>query len=476
MLVHAATLAAGQIPTEVSAEPSGPQAARLSQAEQAELRGELDLLVAASTSGEAGREQRNAVVLLDAPRYGFIYRGASGIGDVRSGKPMTADHQFYIESITKTFTATLVLQLAEEGRLGENGLESTLAELELFPAEVLDRLHLIEATSYGPTITVSQLVHHRTGMKNFTYDDEGGRVADYPDRPFAPNSLLGVLVGDPAKGLAGLLEDVAGKLPEGSDPTRYLAEHGMPAGLDLGAYYFFSAPYEHWDYDAWKKDPKSRMAGLLNFYLGGMNETAMFPPGGGFAYTDTNYLVLGLLIEKITGNSLHAELRRRIFDPLGMDRTYLSYATDPPADKYRRELSELWALDLPLVKLGLNRSMMWSDAGIVSTVDDLNVFIRALAAGKLFEKESTWQTMTALPDGAEMGYGCGIGVDRRGVDTILFHDGGAASWMIYYVQAGVSFVGTMNDATAAGFPRFGAVQKGLFEALAKHGIELDSPF
>lgn len=478
------TLALWVVTTTAAGAPTeGPQGAvtrqtdALRPAARAELRAKLDRVVAASTPGVADPAPRNVVVLLDAPQHSFTYRQASGIADGGSRTPMTPDHQFYIESITKTFTATIVLQLAEEGRLGENGLEATLGELEVFPPEVLDQLHRIEGRSYGADITVGQLVRHRTGMKNFTYDDEGGQVADYPGRPFAPNSMLGVLLGDPENGLAGLLGKIQARLPEGRSAARQLAEHGLPEDLEADSYWLFSAPFAHWDYQAWRQDPTSRMSGLLNFYLSGMNETALFPPGESFAYTDTNFLVLGLLIEKVTNSSLHAQLRQRIFDPLGMRRTYMSYATRPPVDAYRGELSELWALDdLPIVGLGLNRSMMWSDAGIVSTVDDLNTFIRALVGGRLFHEASTWETMTALPEGEQMGYGCGIVVDRRGEDTILFHTGGAASWMIYYPNADISFVGTMNDATASGRTRLGAVHQGFAEALAAAGIQARSPF
>jgi CubicO group peptidase (beta-lactamase class C family) len=87
-----------------------------SQPDRRELHEELDRLVSASTEGKDHPEYRNAVVLLDSPPHSFTYRGASGFA--QAGTPMTPDHQFYIESITKTFTATIALQLAEEGRLG----------------------------------------------------------------------------------------------------------------------------------------------------------------------------------------------------------------------------------------------------------------------------------------------------------------------------------------------------------------------
>jgi D-alanyl-D-alanine carboxypeptidase len=133
-------------------------------------------------------------------------------------------------------------------------------------------------------------------------------------------------------------------------------------------------------------------------------------------------------------------------------------------------------MGLPTVSLGVNRSMMWSDAGIVSTVDDLNVFLRALAKGRLFENESTLKTMIALPADEEMGYGCGIVIARSGDDTVLFHTGGAGCWMIYTTESDISFIGTMNDADPEASERFGAIHRGFQEILSRHGVTFKSPF
>lgn len=327
-----------------------------------ELEKTLDSVLDSATRDAAGIVQRNAVVRLEYPGHGFVYQKGSGIATADGQSLMTAEHQFYVESITKTFTATMVLQLAEEGKLGPNGLDATLADLEVLPAEVLTELHQIDGVSYGADITVRNLVQHRTGMKNFTYDDEQGTAGDYPDRPFAPRSFLGMMVFDPEQGFISLLQKSASQMPEGTDVIGSILENGFPDGIDRTSFLFFNPPFKHWDYAAWQADRTDRFAGLLNFYLAGMNRTSLFPPGQDFMYTDTNYLVLGLLIEKVTGNSLHTELRRRILNPLEMDDTYMSFAIEPPAGKWKRELAELWALDdWPIVALNINRSMMWSD-------------------------------------------------------------------------------------------------------------------
>lgn len=86
------------------------------------LRAELDRVASSTTTvDEEGREHRNAVVLVDSPAHSFTHTSAAGIGNLEDGAPMSPEHQFYVESLTKTFTATVVLQLAEEGRLGGRG-------------------------------------------------------------------------------------------------------------------------------------------------------------------------------------------------------------------------------------------------------------------------------------------------------------------------------------------------------------------
>ncbi len=55
------------------------------------------------------------------------------------------------------------------------------------------------------------------------------------------------------------------------------------------------------------------------------DESVTFEPGSGFQYANTNYMILGQLIEEVTGQPYHEALRERILDPLGLDSTYLSH-------------------------------------------------------------------------------------------------------------------------------------------------------
>lgn len=105
-------------------------------------------------------------------------------------------------------------------------------------------------------------------------------------------------------------------------------------------------------------------------------------PGVKWAYSNTNYILLGMIVEQVTGRTLSQELRWRVFLPAGMIRSDLPvtapFLTGPHASGYYRidpaprfELTEL------------NPSFAWASYGVVSTASDLHRFYRALLSGRL---------------------------------------------------------------------------------------------
>jgi D-alanyl-D-alanine carboxypeptidase len=106
-------------------------------------------------------------------------------------------------------------------------------------------------------------------------------------------------------------------------------------------------------------------------------------PGEKFSYSNTNYTLLGMIIEKVTGRSLASELGRRLFVPLGMSRTYL--AVKPPqgiegphGHGYSTD-AEGKVHDMD----GLNASYGNGSGGVISTSRDISAFYRAFGQGKL---------------------------------------------------------------------------------------------
>ncbi|MGP3932502.1 serine hydrolase domain-containing protein [Nonomuraea sp. KM88] len=110
-------------------------------------------------------------------------------------------------------------------------------------------------------------------------------------------------------------------------------------------------------------------------------------PGEKFSYSNTNYMLLGLIIEDLTGHSVSREFERRIFDPLHMDDTYLPTRW-PGGIKgrhghgyYPDDKGKLHDFDR------LNMSYGYAAGGVISTTDDLSTFHRAFALDKVLTKE-----------------------------------------------------------------------------------------
>jgi len=135
-----------------------------------------------------------------------------------------------------------------------------------------------------------------------------------------------------------------------------------------------------------------------------------FEPGaeGQWQYSNTGYILLGLIIEKATGKSYEENLRTRIFEPLGLKQTYLQ--TGQP---------EAGALPQGYYKSPFdfttgewNASQGWSAGAVVSTPEEFAVFLKALFTGKLFKEPATLKLMQEHT---------AAGLDALGPGTIYAH-------------------------------------------------------
>ena len=116
---------------------------------------------------EPGGERPVHSILVYVSQPGVEFHEAVGTAD-GEGEPVTKHHQFKIASVTKTFTATVILQMMEEGLLG---LDDTLAHyLTEYPFVKLDQLHIKDGKSYGHSITIRQLLQHRSGLADLFFD------------------------------------------------------------------------------------------------------------------------------------------------------------------------------------------------------------------------------------------------------------------------------------------------------------------
>jgi D-alanyl-D-alanine carboxypeptidase len=264
-----------------------------------------------------------AIVDIDIPGVGS-WEAAAGYLDSSRTALLEPDTRFIAGSITKMFTAVLVLQLVEEGQVRLDG-----SLLEYLPPDWSAMLGQIE---HVDEITVEHALAHRSGL---------------PD-----------VVASNAFFEAAYLDSAAALMP--TDVVRWV-----------------------------------RRVGELEFR-----------PGQYYDYCNVNYLLLGGLIEHVSGLTYRQSLRENIFDRIGLEHTSLVGATFGSVDgRLARGYTTIEGVSYDGRQVGVE----WSHAegGIITTAGDLIVFFQALAAGKLFSDAATYARMRQ-PVGHNESYGLGI--------------------------------------------------------------------
>jgi D-alanyl-D-alanine carboxypeptidase len=118
---------------------------------------------------------------------------------------------------------------------------------------------------------------------------------------------------------------------------------------------------------------------LLDFTR--QQHAAVGAPGSVYHYSDTGYILLGLLVERLAGAPLHAVLQREVFEPLGMTRTWMPFRSSP-LEGAQLPIRPAW-LGGRDVSAHPGITADWAGGGIASTEEDLLRFQRALWSGKL---------------------------------------------------------------------------------------------
>jgi D-alanyl-D-alanine carboxypeptidase len=264
----------------------------------------------------------------------------AGVADKATGQPMQPQDKVRIASITKTFVATVVLQLAAEGRLSLND-----SVQKWLPG-------VITGHGYHPAqITIRQLLQHTSGI---------------PDYTSSPGFLT----------------------PQSLAQTRQ-PQQLVDIALRLG------------------------------------------PPVHGWLYSDTNYILLGMIIQKVTGQSPVTEISRRILAPLGLhDTSFPLTSTQIPAPYAHGYYGPIDVTN------AVNPSNPWTAGAMISTVDDVARFYRALLHGRLLPPAQQRELLAAIPvnDTSELfaeHYGLGIFSVQLSCGTAWGHDGGIAGFRTF---------------------------------------------
>ncbi|MBT2556333.1 beta-lactamase family protein [Hymenobacter sp. ISL-91] len=300
------------------------------------------------TSLETHHRAMGSLTLSQAGKV--VYNRA--FGQQQPGVPATPATRYRIGSVSKLFTATMLMQLVEEGKLK---LDAPLATW--FP-------QLPNATR----ITVDQLLHHRSGLHSFTSD---AAYATYMNQPQTQAQMLAIM----------------------SKP----------------------APD--------------------------------FEPGAKFEYSNTNYVLLGYIVEKVTGQPYKQALQKRITGKLGLKDTYHGGPIDP---RQQEAASFIWSGSTWLANPETDMTIPGGAGALVSTPTDLTRFIEGLFGGRLVKPATLQQMMalqdgygaalTSIPFGTKKGYGHGGLIDAFQSSLIYFPTDKLA---LAYCQNGNNF--PLND-------------------------------
>lgn len=186
----------------------------------------------------------------------------------------------------------------------------------------------------------------------------------------------------------------------------------------------------------------------------GADNPAYFAPGeeGQWHYSNTGYVLLGMIIESLTGNDLGTLYLDQIFKPLGMDSAFLLEGVPQSGDL---DTHGYWFQPdgTSLDTTNWNASQAWAAGGVVMTAADLATYGKGLAAGELFQNPETLQEMLTWNEAAELSvgfpYGLGLG-DFAGDGSAWGHAGQTLGFQsLWYIdpENDIVVVGLTNSAS-----------------------------
>ncbi|HIP71357.1 MAG TPA: class A beta-lactamase-related serine hydrolase [Anaerolineae bacterium] len=181
------------------------------------------------------------------------------------------------------------------------------------------------------------------------------------------------------------------------------------------------------------------------------NAPPVAAPGEMYNYSDTNFQLLGRIVENVSGMRLAEAYRQFIFEPLGMAQTYMEFNEDAAPGVDGRTLSHAFYNGTDWNDLD-SHSYEWGSGGLVSTVEDQKRFLRAWADGSLFDDPASREAMMTWGETNDAGVYYGLGMIRFVFDEwgipdlgeVQGHGGLFNSQAFYWPEQNVIIVGTLN--------------------------------
>lgn len=181
---------------------------------------------------------------------------------------------------------------------------------------------------------------------------------------------------------------------------------------------------------------------------------APFAAGEGWDYSDTNYIILGMIIERLTGNTYYDEMRRRILEPLELHNTVPSNSRRVPGlVQGYAGVGNLFRVPDAVIEDGefaINPQFEWTGGGIASTAEDLARWAKDLYEGRAFDESMLPVMLDGVPArlGPNTEYGLGVIIRPTPLGTSWGHSGffpGYLTEMAYFPDHGIAVAVQMNS-------------------------------
>ena len=337
---------------------------------------DMNLKQTVSELVEKDKSIENCVLAVAKGDGSYSWAGAAGIASEDGQIPMTENTAIYTASVTKLFTATVVMKLYEEGMLS---LDDPMSEY--LPADYIKGLNIYEGKDYSNEITIKQLLAHTSGIADY-YEEKGT---------------------DGRSGFEIIVED----------------------------------PDRVWTVDSAIARTRDELQ-------------SHFAPGTGTFYSDANFLLLGKIIENVAQKPLQTLYEDYIFEPCGCTHTWLVNLSQPQVAS--GEPADIFYKGRNITGIRLN-GIYWADGGIISTAEDMIIFLKALNEGKIITKD----TLEMMHDWHKlqfpMQYGYGTMyfklppfMTRMTKQTPLWgHSGSTGSFLYYSEELDLYMGGTINN-------------------------------
>jgi D-alanyl-D-alanine carboxypeptidase len=340
---------------------------------------DISLKLERLVSEQAGNDKPGGNCVLAVARGDGSYSWAGGAGAAGQNDQarVTKDTPIYIASVTKMYTAAVVMKLYEQGLISLNDPMS-----KYLSPDLIKGIHVYKGNDYSNEITIEQLLSHTSGIADY-----------YTEKGKDGKSLFDLFLENPGK--SWTVDQVIARTRDELPPH--------------------------------------------------------FAPGTDAFYADTNFQLLGKIVENITGKRLQDLYADFIFRPCGCTHTWLVGLSQPqvapssaPADIFYNGKA---------ITAMRSNGAYWADGGIISTAEDMIIFLKALNEGKIVSKD-TLKLMRAwhkLEFPIQYGYGTMYFqlpqqmIKLSGLTPLIGHSGTTGSFLYYSEDLDLYMAGSLDS-------------------------------